>query len=346
MKRKRLIDLAEHFAECVKPMHAMIELTNQCNFNCIHCYIEKNKKYYLPVDKLKESFEFLKKAGCFKVTYTGGEILEHPDFLDILKLTEKFEFIYTLFTNGYNLTEKLITQLSASIFFRSVHLSIYGVSDKTHDAITAKKGSFKRLLTTIELLKKNNISFMLKTAVIKENFFEWEEIMAFCSQNKYPHVFEFMLFPCENGDKKNMSSALEKNDLIKINKIFRDKYNRILGLKTEKNREDFLNSSVCVAGKNKIAISYNGDIYPCILLRKSAGNIFNDKIEKIWYYSEWLNELRKVKNKDISGCNICNKIEYCKYKCPGISYIYYRNIYQAPESRCLIAEVNRECSGC
>ena len=344
--KKKFIELAGVYSSKLLPMHIMLELTNKCNCKCIHCYIEKEQLFFLPVSKIKILFDSLKKMGCFKITFTGGEFFEHPDYFDIIRLTEEFGFIYTIFSNGFSVDESLLKYLNKSTLFRSFHLSIYGISDKTNDMITATPGSLKKLMSTIELLKKYNLEFILKTALMKPNFNEWEDVMNFCSKNRYTHAFEFMLFPSETGKTHPMKYALDKNELVKINSIFRDKYKKKLYLKVNRDREAFLNEKICVAGKNKLAVSYRGDVFPCLLLRKPAGNIFNDKIEDIWYNSNWLKELRNVRNRDIQGCGSCDKIEYCKFKCPGISQLFYGTIYRRPESRCLIADINFEMAGC
>ena len=343
---KKFIELTGVYSDKLLPMHIMLETTNACNLKCIHCYIEKKKIVHLPVSKIRILFESLKKMGCFKITFTGGEFFEHPDYFEIVRITEEFGFIYTIFTNGYKSDFEFFEYLKKSILFRSFHLSLYGITNKTHDSITGVKGSFEKLLNTIEVLKKYNFEFILKTAIMKNNFHEWEDIMDFCLKKEYKHAFEFMLFPMESGNIGPMQYALEKNQLIEINKIFRDKYNKILHLKSSKDKEKFLNEKVCVAGKNKLAVSYLGEIFPCLLLRKSAGNIFNDKIEDVWYNSDWLIEIRNARNKDIQGCAECDKIEYCRFKCPGISQLFYGSIYRCPESRCLIADVNYEMSDC
>ncbi len=338
-KTKHLFGL---YASELRPLNVMIEITNACNFDCIHCYIKKKETAFINSEKFKEAIISLKKLGCFKITFTGGEPLTHPEFLKIIELTEQYGFIYSIFTNGYLLTENLIERLNSSKFFTGFHISLYGITEAVHDEITKVKGSFKKLVSMLELLKKYTVKFILKTAIMKNNFSEWEKIMTFCEKNNYKHAMEFTFLPCEDKSKNTADLMIDKSQLFDVNRILSEKYNKKLILKNEKKPDIFFNQHVCVAGKNKLCISYEGEVYPCIILRKSAGNIFNDKLENIWYNSKWLEELRKVRNKDIEGCNNCKIIDYCRYKCPGVSYLYYGTIYKKPEVRCLIAKLNKE----
>jgi pyrroloquinoline quinone biosynthesis protein E len=281
--------------------------------------------------------------GTFNITYTGGEILIHPDIIKIIETTDKLGFRWSLFTNGYKLNKTIINILKKSKNLKAVHLSLYAVTPETHDKITTVKGSHNKTVNSILMLKKNGIDTVLKSPVMTINYNEIDNLIKFADDNRLTHFFEFTLFPKENFDRTPLKYMLNKTQLKNVTlKMY--KLNKIKDLfKKDKNRDKFLNSEVCVAGKNKIVISYNGNIYPCVTLRKSAGNIFNDKLEKVWYNSKWLEEFRKVKNKDISGCNNCVELlNYCKYKCPGVSYLYYKNIYKAPKVRCLLAQINKE----
>ncbi len=338
-----LLTLAKKYSSRLAPMSAVIELTNACNFDCIHCYIKREPRQYLPKDKTFEILEKLKNMGCLKIAYTGGEPLMHPQFEDILDYTIKLKFQYTILTNGYFIDDKLINKFANSGFLKSVHLSFYGVSANIHNSITRRCGSFENLMILIKKLKEYNIKFILKTAIIKQNYCEWENIMQFSDNNGYLQVSEFTLMPREDGDTDNLKYALTEKELKEINIILRDKYKKKLALKSEyTDKEKFLESYVCVAGKNKLAIGYNGDVYPCIAWRMKVGNIFNDKFENIWYNNKKLNEIRNLKNKDINECRDCDIFTYCKYRCIGVSYAYYQDIYRAPSVRCNIAKISRE----
>lgn len=76
--------------------------------------------------------------------------------------------------------------------------------------------------------------------------------------------------------------------------------------------------------KNKIAISYDGDIYPCFQVKEPIGNFktdpFHEVIKKI-IENYWVKSVDKRENK-CSGCefrymcNSCNMLDvnnYCNY---------------------------------
>jgi molybdenum cofactor biosynthesis enzyme MoaA len=75
-----------------------IELTNQCNFGCTHCYKDAGTGQigYLSVDSFGEIMNGL-HGRIYAVELTGGEPTLHPEFTDIIKLntTPSFDGVVT-----------------------------------------------------------------------------------------------------------------------------------------------------------------------------------------------------------------------------------------------------------
>lgn len=91
-----------------RPLICTIELTTQCNFRCVHCYVS-NKEYpvYLSKNDVISFVDNVVARGCLYIVFTGGDPLLHPDF----------SYIYTyvrakcnviIFTNGYALNDKIL----------------------------------------------------------------------------------------------------------------------------------------------------------------------------------------------------------------------------------------------
>lgn len=69
--------------------HVSMELTERCNNNCIHCYInlpaddEEAKKKEITFEEIREIADKAAKMGCLSWRLTGGEPLLREDFSDI-----------------------------------------------------------------------------------------------------------------------------------------------------------------------------------------------------------------------------------------------------------------------
>jgi len=191
MQIKDLKELYISYADNLRPISAMIELTNNCNLNCRHCYICRKPAIFLDIKVLENALLQLKKLGCLRVTYSGGEPLTHPDFYRILEMTGANGFMFSVFTNGTIDGSRLIQALKNNPKFNSLHISFYGLSDATHNSITRCAGSCAKVKEFIAAAAAAKLPFILKTAIMKQNYAEWEDIMEFCAANNFRQAMEF-----------------------------------------------------------------------------------------------------------------------------------------------------------
>lgn len=67
----------------------IIDLTYACKMGCSHCMSDcKPEGENMPIQVLKDSLNFLKKYKILTWCFSGGEIFEHPDILEILEIIE------------------------------------------------------------------------------------------------------------------------------------------------------------------------------------------------------------------------------------------------------------------
>jgi len=98
---------AWHVTPCQLPVFS---ITNDCNLNCSHCftYNRPDKKYYMALDELEATLDWLQKAAgtVDLVNITGGEPTLHPDLLEILKRCRRPGIgRVTMNSNGIRLAE-------------------------------------------------------------------------------------------------------------------------------------------------------------------------------------------------------------------------------------------------
>lgn len=136
-----------------------LEISNPCNERCLHCYrtCESTKKGFLTVMQVKSILQQAVELEVNNVTITGGEALLNPDWKGILKEADTLGLKISLFTNGSLLTATDIDFLKSITNLRIVQLSLYGLDSEIHDKITGLKGSCKKTLAAINLLKERQI---------------------------------------------------------------------------------------------------------------------------------------------------------------------------------------------
>ena len=166
-------------------LHIDIELTERCNNNCIHCYI--NQPQNDPVTKSREmSTDFVKSVllqaaelGSLSVRFTGGEPLLREDFQELYIFARHLGMRVILFTNATMITQELCQLFSRIPPGKPISITVYGMHASSYDAIVARKGAFDEFWHGINLLQKYNIPFEVKQSLLPQNQSEIPEFEAF-----------------------------------------------------------------------------------------------------------------------------------------------------------------------
>ncbi|MEW6027515.1 MAG: radical SAM protein [Planctomycetota bacterium] len=303
------------------PLTVLLEPTRRCNLGCRHCYrIEDAKRTEMSTQRIENLLDELRQAGCLFLTISGGEPLLHPDFLQICRKAHSLNMALNIFTNGLLISESLADRLS-QLNILGVHLSVYGATPETHDAITGQKGSYDKTINAALILKQNNISVRFKYIIINANFLEYREMLRVSEQLRIPYDIDPVITPKDDGDATPTKYALSDEEL---ETIYKDMSPSLTGAKP---------SDACSSGRSYCAINSYGDLYPCIQLPAPAGNIISNSFIDIWNNSEWLNEIRHLCSYDKEPCRECNLKPYCR-QCPGLNYLENNTLYGISRETC------------
>jgi len=149
---------------------AWIEVTNKCNFSCIHCYGSFNPQnfYELSIEDINLIVENLINLKISNIQIIGGEpfVLKEKLKQILLFLNEK-GFTIEVFTNGYYLNKDWIDFLKT--YNIKIAMSIYSHKEKLHNKITNNDKSFINLRNSIKFLENAGISYRLAYVKMKYN---------------------------------------------------------------------------------------------------------------------------------------------------------------------------------
>ena len=122
------LDLADWGSEIQKqlkgrrfPLTGMFELTDRCNLNCVHCYINQPagnqvaRSKELTTNQVKNILDQVAAAGCLFLTFTGGEVLLRPDFPEIYLHAKQLGILVSIFTNGTLFSQRVIDLLAKDL---------------------------------------------------------------------------------------------------------------------------------------------------------------------------------------------------------------------------------------
>ena len=249
-----------------KPLSVHIELTYKCNLRCRHCYIDQTVvNEELKLEDWKFACDYFINNGIFLFVISGGEPLISSCFLELyrylwMKGARIILFSNLLLLNNYHVNEFIIHPPMR------IESSIYGCSEKTHELITQKEGSYSLLIQNVKLLKSIGIQITLKTPVMTNNYLEIDRIEEYVKNElkcdyRYGYDIEF------NG--KNKELILNEQQLISFiesKKGLHAHIQRIIDYSKSISNEDNNQHALfqCKAGRISIACDPFGNIKTCI----------------------------------------------------------------------------------
>jgi radical SAM protein with 4Fe4S-binding SPASM domain len=319
------------------PLNAILELTRHCNLSCSHCYRVVNKtRKEIPTQRIISLVNELRKAGCLYVTLTGGEPLLHPDFLKICSALNSAHMAIQIFTNGTLVTARLAREL-ARLNITDISLSLYGAAPETHNRITGDDSSFRKTIKAVSILKNAKLPVRFKFIMMKNNIIEYSRMRKLAGRLGIYYDVDPVITPCDNGSMSPTRFRLSDEHLRKI-------YSSTINILHSELRIPQFSS--CSFGRSLCAISSYGDVYPCIQLPRSAGNVTKRPFLGIWRNSKWLKEVRSYSIDKVTECRKCNLSVYCR-RCPGVAYLEEGSIYKPSREACrharVIKALSKEC---
>lgn len=306
------------------PISALIELTYRCNLSCRHCYLlptqlhpkSPSQKSSLTVKEWTNIFTQLADSGTLFLTFTGGEVLLYPNFLELLKIARNQRFAFRVFTNGTLITREIVKKLSRLDPFE-VELSIYASDPGLHDLITGRKGSFQKTFEAIKLLKNEGIKVNLKTPVMTLNQKEVKPLRDLARDLDVLIQFSYVLSPRDDGNPAPLKLQLKTRE---IRAGLSREYDSGSCPDLTPNPGRKPGDPICSAGKNSLAISPEGKVYPCVQIRREAGDLRKKKFAEIWRKSPVLREIREMTMARVPECLSCRDLGFCSL-CPGMPLI-------------------------
>lgn len=288
-----------------------LELTKKCNLRCEHCYLEEYITQSFNIDIAKKIVDEAYEMGVINFDITGGEPFVHKDIGKLLEYISLKGMIITIFTNGTILNKNLLKTLIQSNI-KKLKISLDGYNDESHDSIRGK-GTFKKTVKNIKILKENEIDIEINTVIHKKNINNIRELFDFLETLEVPYHMDRYV-PMNNPENDQLH--VSHNEYLEAIKSYTDKY--VLNSLSNENSSQYF----CGAGNSYLFIRANGNVSLCPTMPEGlvAGNVLKESLNYIWLESKFFNHFRNLNCKYISSCE-ANMI--CKGGCRS------RKIYTA-----------------
>lgn len=237
-----------------------IEMTDQCNERCIHCYASSSPDCndFLNLDEIKQSLDFARSIGRPFVQFTGGDPLIHKELLAAVAYASKLDFQgIEIYTNGLLLSEILLAKLKP--YQPRISFSLYADTAELHDAITQLSGSWKKTIAAMKRAKQMGFDIRAGIALMPENIECADRMIPFLEKEVSLDAKHIRFDPVkQTGRGQFMDGA--KQILIAPSHA----------------------PKMGAVHRGKLCIAANGNVYPCVFSRKvSLGNIRQQPLPNI-----------------------------------------------------------------
>lgn len=289
---------------------AWLEITDQCNERCLHCYgsFSPNKKVKpLGHTEWEGVIQSLAENGCRQIQFIGGEPFRYrgetktQTVLDLVEFAKEQDFGFVeIFTNGTLISAENVKRIKDLEV--SIALSVYSANAAIHDSITQTPGSHKRTLRAINMLRGAGIPVRAVIIAMKQNEDTIEQTVEMAQNlglnSRAPDVVR------PSGRAQETDIAPSVATLLKYGLITKPNFSTD-PISFRRNQL----YHTCLAGK--IAVTADGQVIPCIFSRNDILGSLKDQglvdvLQSLALKETW--ELTKDK------VLVCKDCEY-RYAC-------------------------------
>jgi radical SAM protein with 4Fe4S-binding SPASM domain len=326
-------------AACHKPVRVQMELTRQCNLDCVHCMVGAGMEEEpgLSGDEFRRLLRQLSAAGTFHLNLTGGEPFIRPDAAELIQAVFDEGFLLTLQTNGTLMQERHVELLkSHARQVRQIGISLYSAGPAAHDAVTRTPGSHEGAVSAILALRDAGLPVVAVMALTSVNADEYDGVERFCREHGLMFQFNTLITPRDDGGVSPLALRLDADRLCRLPKPW-ETFMDDLPLELGDLGPDRPLSAWCSMGATSCYITAAGDVRPCSTVNIPAGNVKSQSFEEIWLHGEIFEKIRAFRLKDFQ-CFECEHFPVC-HPCPGLAFMEHGSFTAPAKEICRINSV-------
>lgn len=309
-----------------RPPKVTFAFTETCNQQCRHCYADckrDGKRPELSTVEWLKLIDYLAENGVIQTYIEGGEPLQRPDFLKILRHAAG-KMMTLLRTNGTLIDAAMARRLKRARVGH-VLVDIMGARQQTHDWFAGVPGCFDRACASVRHLVEAGIKTDVLTILNKRNAGEVQAILELAHGLGAERVGVLRLYPL--GPAKHRWSELAMS--------LDEQMATIAALRPPSGLQ--LMQSWHPRDRNccwqSATVNAYGDSIGCPYLREyvNYGNIRDTPFMEIWDTDPLYRTLRAGEVE--SSCATCDASEGSRGGCRSTAYAF-RGRWDAPDPFC------------
>ncbi len=312
------------------PYLIALNLTERCNLNCDHCYLDakvqkEGSTDELSTGELKNVLEDIAKIGPeAMVVLTGGEPLLRRDIEELASHASDLGLMVVVGSNGLLLTPKRIELLKAA-GVAGIGLSIDSLDAARHDSFRGRKGAWTKTMASIDFCVAADMAFQIHFSVTDDTADEIDAMVDF-ARDAGAMVLNVFFMVCTGRGEKYSDISPEKYEhvLRRVAIAARNEKRLMVRAKCAPHFKRIAmemdpdwpitsahgyDAGGCIAATRYARITPEGTVTPCPYMENSAGSVRENSFDEIWNNSPTLNTLRAPK---LEGrCGICEFQKLC-----------------------------------
>jgi MoaA/NifB/PqqE/SkfB family radical SAM enzyme len=304
-----------------------LDFTRGCNMNCNHCFADAHSpmRDELTTEEYRTLLDEAAKYELSRVSWgLGGEALTRKDLFELLEHAAGLGLPQVLTTNAMLVTEEGAKRIAAT--GTRVSVSIDGATDETHESLRVIPGSLQLAIRGIKRLQAAGAKVGANITLTRHNVHELPDMLKLAQELELDYLSIGNIQPFGRA-LSNPDLLLTQEDLDFVvavasehtdNPVPTTTFDNVLDLLLNLNR--ILETGkhtprATSAGRGKVVIRPNGEVWPCQLLAMPAGNIREKPLDEI-LLSPIFDEVRAIVEAEektgratggCAGC-VCSKI--------------------------------------
>ena len=265
-----------------QPEQVTISITEECPNRCLHCALpNKNNHSKLTTLEVKNAIDQAIRVGATNIIFDGGEPLGYDGLEELIAHVNPKKAIACMFTSGVGLTAEKAKSLKEAGLY-SLSISIDSPFEKKHDEMRGVSGVFQKAIDGIKNALAAGLLVNMYVVLAPHNIDDLEEIRWLVRETGVHELSFYEIVP--TGRWLDRESEVLTEAQHELFQKFIQKWDADSSCPRVFSGPDVIRSFGCMAGRQWMHITPEGDILPCSCVPIPYGNVKTGKnaVKKAW----------------------------------------------------------------
>src|SRR3990172_5783218 len=176
--------------------------------------------------------------------------------------------------------------------------------EETHERMRGIKGSYKNVLKTVELIRKiEGIYTGFVFTFTPQNYREFKSVLTLSKGMKMAVTFQFAQTSSHYYDNREIHFDWTKEQIDEVRDILKEThyFEYVLDFQLHQKR-----NFDCYSGTHSCFLDPYGNVFPCIYLEKSIGNIREQDFDTLWASPGAMGIRESISQRQCHCCSFCD----------------------------------------